>query len=86
MEKIYLTINEAVEYLQGLGLPVKKSTLYKQTMDRTIKFYRFGGQKIVIKVDDLREWIESRFEAFTEDQYEMAKTVAESARNKERRS
>lgn len=55
-------------------------------MDRTIKFYRFGGQKIVIKVDDLKEWIESRFEAFSEDQYEMAKTVAESARNKERRS
>lgn len=59
MEKMYLSVNEAVKYLQSLGLPIHKSSLYKMTMEKTIPFKRFGEHRIVFQADELKSWLEN---------------------------
>lgn len=81
MKKIYLSINEAVDHLRSLGLPISKSVMYRHTMERTVPFQRYGLKKIVFQKDDLEEWAKSRLTSSTSN--EITKTVAESARRKE---
>lgn len=60
VKKKNLNVNEAVEYLNEIGIPITKSTLYRHTMDATIPFKRFGERKLVFNVDELEEWANSQ--------------------------
>ncbi len=59
MEKIYLSVAEAVDFLRMIGFPANKSTIYQNTSNGTIPFYRFGKLKMLFKPDELKEWAES---------------------------
>ena len=50
--KVFLTIEEASEYLQ-----LSKSCLYKMTSKKQINYYTPGGKKVYFKREDLVEWI-----------------------------
>lgn len=50
--KVFLTLEEASEYLQ-----LSKSCLYKMTSKKQITYYTPGGKKIYFKREDLLEWI-----------------------------
>ena len=54
MEKVYLTIDEAVDYLS-----IAKSYLYKMTAKKRIPFYRPTGKKIYFKKSELDDWMNS---------------------------
>lgn len=83
-EKVFLTINEAEQYLNEIGYPIRKSSLYKHTMAGTIPFKRFGGRKIVFQPDALDEWAEAQLTDHNAEMEAMTKRVAENARRKER--
>lgn len=55
-----LTMEEAAEYLSKKGLKIKKSSMYKLTMDNLIPFRRFGKRKIIFDRIELDQWAESR--------------------------
>lgn len=59
-EKPFLSIKEAIEYLNSKGVIITKSTLYKHTMNGTIPFSRFGERKIVFTRENLDEWVSER--------------------------
>lgn len=59
MEKIYLSITEAVEFLQKIGYPASKRGLYQHTSEGTIPFYRYGKLKMLFKKDELKKWAEN---------------------------
>ncbi len=58
-EKQYLGVSECLDYLAKKGIKMRKSTLYKHTMNETIPFRKFG-KNIVFSPADLDEWIEER--------------------------
>lgn len=60
VKKRNLNVNEAVEYLNEIGIPITKSTLYRHTMDATIPFKRFGERKLIFNADELEEWANSK--------------------------
>jgi predicted DNA-binding transcriptional regulator AlpA len=60
VKKKNLNVNEAVEYLNEIGIPITKSTLYRHTMDATIPFKRFGERKLIFNADELEEWANSK--------------------------
>lgn len=60
VQKRNLNVTEAVEFLNEMGIPITKSTLYRHTMDATIPFKRFGERKLVFNVDELEEWANSQ--------------------------
>jgi excisionase family DNA binding protein len=47
-----MTFTEACDFLQ-----VSKSTLYKLTHRKRIKFYNPGGKRLYFKKSDLLEWV-----------------------------
>ena len=65
MYKKVLTIDDAVVFLNDLGYPVTKSTLYENTMKKTIPFQRFGKRKLVFSPDDLSNWAEAQLTKIT---------------------
>ena len=73
-----LNLDEAVAYLNESGVPISKSTVYKNTMDKTIPFSRFGDRRIVFNVEDLDRWVEDRLA-------KRQNTVTESVRQSARR-
>jgi len=77
-EKKRLNLDEAVAYLNESGVPISKSTVYKNTMDKTIPFSRFGDRRIVFNVEDLDRWVEDRLA-------KRQNTVTESVRQSARR-
>lgn len=77
-EKKRLNLDEAVAYLNESGVPISKSTVYKNTMDQTIPFSRFGARRIVFNVEDLDRWVEDRLA-------KRQNTVTESVRQSARR-
>lgn len=60
VQKRNLNVTEAVEFLNEMGIPITKSTLYRHTMNGTIPFYRFGERKLMFKADELEEWANSK--------------------------
>lgn len=78
-EKKRLNLDEAVAYLNESGVPISKSTVYKNTMDKTIPFSRFGARRIVFNVEDLDRWVEDRL---AERQNNVTESVRQSARRK----
>lgn len=75
----YLKIDEALDYINGKGLKMSRSTLYKLTAEKQIKFRRFGKRRIVFDVPELDKWINNQLEAKPNT---VAKAVAASARRK----
>ncbi|MDD4439373.1 MAG: helix-turn-helix domain-containing protein [Tissierellia bacterium] len=59
MEKIYLSVSEAALFLQKMGYPVTKRTIYQHTSEGAIPFYRFGKLKMLFKPDELKKWAEN---------------------------
>lgn len=59
-KKEKLTVPEAVEYLNEIGIPITKSTLYRYTMDSTIPFKRFGERKIIFNTTELDSWAQDQ--------------------------
>lgn len=82
MERKVFTIEEAVAYINDMGFPASKSTLYKQTMVGSIRFQRFGQRKLVFRQEHLDEWIESRLSDGGNSEC-VKKTIAAAARRKE---
>lgn len=78
-EKKRLNLDEAVAYLNESGVPISKSTVYKNTMDKTIPFSRFGDRRIVFNVEDLDRWVEDRL---AKRQNTVTESVRQSARRK----
>jgi excisionase family DNA binding protein len=74
-----LNLDEAVAYLNESGVPISKSTVYKNTMDKTIPFSRFGDRRIVFNVEDLDRWVEDRL---AKRQNTVTESVRQSARRK----
>jgi len=74
-----LNMDEAVAYLNESGVPISKSTVYKNTMDKTIPFSRFGDRRIVFNVEDLDRWVEDRL---AKRQNTVTESVRQSARRK----
>jgi predicted DNA-binding transcriptional regulator AlpA len=58
--KTNLTLPEAVEYLNDIGIPITKSTLYRHTMNATIPFKRFGKRKIIFSKTELDNWAQEK--------------------------
>lgn len=56
VQKRNLNVNEAVEYLNEIGVPITKSTLYRYTMNSTIPFRRWGERKIIFNTTELDNW------------------------------
>lgn len=54
--KEIMNTDEAVEYLNELGYPIPKSTLYQHTMKGTIPVRRFGKRKLMFVARELEEW------------------------------
>jgi|SRR5690554_3092502 len=54
--KEVMNTDEAVEYLNELGYPIPKSTLYQHTMKGTIPVRRFGKRKLMFVASELEEW------------------------------
>lgn len=78
-EKKRLNLDEAVAYLNESGVPISKSTVYKNTMEKTIPFSRFGDRRIVFNVEDLDRWVEDRL---AKRQNTVTESVRQSARRK----
>lgn len=76
-----MNIDEAVQYLNDSGFKISKSTIYKNTMDGTIPFQRFGKRRLVFKSDDLDQWVNERISGENDD---IAVNVAKSAKRKGR--
>lgn len=57
----FLTSDQAAEFLKGLGIPLKKSTLnqYRSNKSKLIPYYKFG-RKIAYRKDDLIKWVETQ--------------------------
>lgn len=60
--KVFLTLEEASEYLQ-----LSKSCLYKMTSKKQITYYTPGGKKIYFKREDLMEWITKSINASVDE-------------------
>lgn len=60
--KVFLTLEEASEYLQ-----LSKSCLYKMTSKKQITYYTPGGKKIYFKREDLLEWITKSINASVDE-------------------
>ena len=54
IDKKFLTLEELVDYTS-----LKKSTIYKKTMKRTIPHIK-AGKKLLFKVDAIDKWLESQ--------------------------
>lgn len=78
-EKKRLNLDEAVAYLNESGVPISKSTVYKNTMAKTIPFSRFGDRRIVFNVEDLDRWVEDRL---AKRKNSVTESVRQSARRK----
>lgn len=59
-KKTNLTVPEAVEYLNEIGVPITKSTLYAYTSTATIPFKRFGERKLIFSTTELDQWAQER--------------------------
>ena len=59
-KKKNLTLPEAVEYLNDIGIPITKSTLYRHTMDSTIPFRRWCERKIIFNTSELDNWAQEK--------------------------
>lgn len=53
-----VSLNDALAYLNGKGIKMSKSTIYKRTMEGIIPFKRFGMRKIVFNLDELDNWVD----------------------------
>ncbi|WP_436418141.1 helix-turn-helix domain-containing protein [Petrimonas sulfuriphila] len=83
-QKDYFSLDEGLSYINERGLTISKSTLYKKTADREIPFQRWGGKKIVFLRDELDQWISKQLSGKEDKVSEITKSVADSARRKER--
>lgn len=83
-QKDYFSLDEGLSYINERGLTISKSTLYKKTADREIPFQRWGGKKIVFLRDELDQWISKQLSGNADKVNEITKSVADSARRKER--
>lgn len=83
-QKDYFSLDEGLSYINERGLTISKSTLYKKTADREIPFQRWGGKKIVFLRDELDQWISKQLSGSADKVNEITKSVADSARRKER--
>lgn len=54
-----LNAEEALEFLNANGYPIKKGQLYKETSEKTIPYKKFGN-KLHFKAHELLAWAESR--------------------------
>ena len=54
-----LNAEEALEFLNANGYPIKKGQLYKETSEKTIPHKKFGN-KLHFKGHELLAWAESR--------------------------
>lgn len=81
MKKV-LPFNDALNYLNELGYPIGKSTLYKLTADRAIPFKRFGQRKIVFNSEELEVWAESKLTDVNQGVIDITNRVATAARRK----
>ena len=54
-----LNAEEALEFLNANGYPIKKGQLYKETSEKTIPHKKFGN-KLHFKAHELLAWAESR--------------------------
>lgn len=82
--KSKLNIDEALSYMNEKGYSISKSTIYKRTMEKTIPFHRFGKRKIIFDIDELDQWISKQLSGSADKVNEITKSVADSARRKER--
>lgn len=57
-KKERFNMDEAVEYLNGKGLDISKSTLYRHTSNGTIDFLRAGKRKVVFTEEQLNDFVE----------------------------
>jgi len=74
MEKKYLTIKEAAEYLG-----ISASTMYKHSMSCIIPKYKPNGGRVYLKVEDLDNYISSsRIMSRQEVEDEAEKYIANS--------
>ncbi|OJV18832.1 MAG: hypothetical protein BGO30_03395 [Bacteroidetes bacterium 41-46] len=62
MEKKYLSLDEAVEFLKNKGLPIAKNYFYVLSCKKQVPLIRFGGRKLVFDAEELNLWAESRLE------------------------
>lgn len=60
MEKKYLSLDEAVEFLKSKGLPLSKNYFYVLSSRKEVPSIKFGGRKIVFDAEELNLWAESR--------------------------
>jgi len=74
-----MSIDDAVAYLNENGLTISKSTLYKNTMKKTIPFSRFGDRRIVFSAKELDAWVDAQL---TGKQSMVTESVRWSARKK----
>lgn len=58
-DKDGLNAEEALEFLNANGYPIKKGQLYKETSEKTIPHKKFGN-KLHFKAQELLVWAESR--------------------------
>ena len=54
-----INAEEALEFLNTNGYPIKKGQLYKETSEKTIPHKKFGN-KLHFKAHELLAWAESR--------------------------
>lgn len=83
-QKDYFSLDEGLSYINERGLTISKSTLYKKTADKEIPFQRWGGKKIVFVREELDHWISEQLSGKEDTVNEITKSVANSARRKER--
>ena len=84
VNKSKLNINEALTYLNDKGYSISKSTMYKHTMAGTIPFQRFGERRLVFNANELDLWLSEQLSGSDNRVNEITKSVANSARRKER--
>ena len=54
----WLNIDEAVEYIRGIGIPITRQTLYTRVSRyKTPKSYKIG-KALRFKISDLDDWID----------------------------
>ena len=63
MEKLFLSREEAAQYLTGQGLKTAKGTLQKWVTTGGGPAYRRFGKRAVYTIDDLNAWAERKLSA-----------------------
>lgn len=77
-----ISLDEAVDFLQEIGCPVSKKTLYKLTSTSRIPYKKFCG-KLIFSRKELQLWAQQQIVEIT-DTSEAAATLIRSVRRKRR--